>query len=333
MLLQIKNLKINYKSDNGLLEVVRGVDLVINQGECVGLIGESGCGKTTIGLGITKLIPERKGNISAGEILFEDPAPQGYGAGKDILKLNPEELRNIRGKKISYVFQEPFSSLNPVFTIYEQIKESLKEKDDADNRIAEILKSVGLEKIIGRKNVYPHELSGGMQQRVVIGMAIASKPSLVVLDEPTTALDVTIQRQILDLILGLKNKMNLSILFISHDLRIVFNIADNINIMYAGKIVEAGPKEKIISNPSHPYTMGLIDSIPSFKNRKGLFNAIEGRAPLFSELPKGCKFYPRCRFRIDGCAEKEPELKAVSGGQASRCIRTISAELRSAAPN
>jgi len=312
MLLQIKNLKINYKSDNSLLEVVRGVDLVINQGECVSLIGESGCGKTTIGLGITKLIPERKGNISSGEILFED---------KDILKLNPEELRDIRGGKISYVFQEPFSSLNPVFTIYEQIKESLKEKDDVDNHIAEILKSVGLEKIIGRKNTYPHELSGGMQQRVVIGMAIASKPGLIILDEPTTALDVTVQRQILDLITELKNKMNLSILFISHDLRIVFNIADNINIMYAGKIVEAGPKEKIVSNPSHPYTMGLIDSIPSFENRKELFNAIEGRAPLFSELPDGCKFYPRCKFKIDRCAEKEPELENVSGGHVSRCIR------------
>jgi len=323
MLLQIKNLKINYKSDNGLLEVVRGVDLVINQGECVGLIGESGCGKTTIGLSITKLIPERKGNISSGEILFED---------KDILKLNPEELRHIRGRRISYVFQEPFSSLNPVFTIYEQIRESLKEKDNSDSRIAEILKNVGLENIIGRKNMYPHELSGGMQQRAMIGMAIASKPSLMVLDEPTTALDVTVQRQILDLIAELKNKMNLSILFISHDLRIVFNIADKVNIMYAGKIVERGPKEKIISNPSHPYTMGLIDSIPSFEHRKKLFNAIGGRAPLFSELPEGCKFYPRCRFRIDACAEKEPELKDVSGGQASRCIRTISAELRSATP-
>jgi oligopeptide/dipeptide ABC transporter ATP-binding protein len=333
MLLQIKNLKINYKSDNGLLEVVRGVDLVINQGECVGLIGESGCGKTTIGLSITKLIPERKGNISSGEILFEDPAPQGYGAGKDILKLNPEELRNIRGSKISYVFQEPFSSLNPVFTIYEQIRESLEEKDNADACIAEILKNVGLENIIGRKNMYPHELSGGMQQRAMIGMAIASKPSLMVLDEPTTALDVTVQRQILDLIAELKNKMNLSILFISHDLRIVFNIADKVNIMYAGKIVERGPKEKIVSNPCHPYTMGLIDSIPSFEHRKKLFNAIGGRAPLFSELPEGCKFYPRCRFRIDACSGKEPELKAVSGGQAARCIRTISAELRSATPN
>lgn len=321
MLLRIKNLKINYKSDNGPLEVVRGVDLVINQGECVGLIGESGCGKTTVGLSITKLIPERKGNISSGEILLEDPAPQGYGAGKDILKLNPEELRGIRGGKISYVFQEPFSSLNPVFTIYEQIKESLKEKDDADNRIVGILKSVGLEKIIGRKNMYPHELSGGMQQRVVIGMAIASKPSLIVLDEPTTALDVTVQRQILDLIAELKNKMNLSILFISHDLRIVFNIADNINIMYAGKIAEAGPKEKIISNSSHPYTIGLIDSIPSFEHRKELFNAIGGRAPLFSELPEGCKFYPRCKFRIARCAEKEPELENVSGSHTSRCIR------------
>ncbi|MCX5687280.1 MAG: ABC transporter ATP-binding protein [Candidatus Omnitrophica bacterium] len=308
MLLQIKNLKVDY----GNIEVVRGVDLYINKGECVGIIGESGCGKTTVGLSITKLIPERKGNISSGEILLED---------RDILKLDPEELRKIRGKKISYVFQEPFSSLNPVFTIYEQIKEVLEDKKDTNSQIVELFKSVGLEKIIGKKNIYPHELSGGMQQRAMIAMAIASNPSLVVLDEPTTALDVTIQHQILDLIAELKNRMNLSILFISHDLRIVFSIADKIGIMYAGKIVEYGPKEKISSNPAHPYTIGLIDSIPSFEHRKKLFNAIGGRAPLFSDLPKGCKFYPRCRFRIDKCLEKEPELELVSDNHVSRCIR------------
>jgi len=308
MLLQIKNLKVRY----GGLEVVRGVNLTIDKGECMGLIGESGCGKTTVGLSITKLIPERKGNIASGEILFED---------EDILKLSPEELRLIRGRKISYVFQEPFSSLNPVFTIYEQIKESLEEKDNIADQVAEILKSVGLEKIIGKKNIYPHELSGGMQQRAMIGMAIASKPSLVIMDEPTTALDVTVQRQILDLIMELKSKMGLSILFISHDLRIVFNIADKIGIMYAGKIVEYGPKEKIISNPAHPYTIGLMDSIPSFEHRKKFFNAIGGRAPLFSNLPEGCKFYPRCRFKIDACKEKEPILERITDNHFSRCIR------------
>ena len=312
MLLHIKNLKINYKTDNRLVEVVRGVDLDIDKGECMGLIGESGCGKTTVGLSITKLIPERKGNISSGEILFED---------RDVLKLDAEELRKIRGRRISYVFQEPFSSLNPVFTIYEQIKETLEDKENFDSQIDEILKSVGLEKIIGKKNIYPHELSGGMQQRAMIGMAIASKPSLIVLDEPTTALDVTVERQILDLIIELKNKMNLSILFISHDLRIVFNIADKIAIMYAGKIAEYGPREKIVSSPAHPYTIGLIDSIPSFEHRKKPFNAIGGRAPLFSELPPGCKFYPRCKFSIDKCADREPDLKNVSDSHISRCIR------------
>jgi len=313
VLLRIKNLKINYRTDGRLTKVVRGVDLDIDKGECVGLIGESGCGKTTVGLSVTRLIPERKGNIVSGEILFEE---------KDILKSSPEELRGIRGKKISYVFQEPFSSLNPVFTIYEQIKESLEEKDNVAGRIADILKSVGLEKITGKKNIYPHELSGGMQQRAMIGMAIASKPSLVIMDEPTTALDVTMQRQILDLIMELKSRMGLSILFISHDLRIVFNIANKISIMYAGKIVECAPKEKIISNPAHPYTIGLIDSIPSFEHRKRPFNAIRGRAPLFSNLPEGCKFYPRCRHKIDACMKREPELKDVAIGQLSRCIRT-----------
>jgi len=308
MLLQVRNLKINY----GQIEVVRGINLDIDRGECVGLIGESGCGKTTVGLSIAKLIPERKGDIGSGEILFE---------ARDILKLDSEELRSIRGKKISYVFQEPFSSLNPVFTIYEQIREALPDTKDSHTKIAEILKSVGLEKIINRKNLYPHELSGGMQQRAMIGMAIASNPSLVVLDEPTTALDVTVQRQILDLIMNLKGKMNLAILFISHDLRTVFNIADRVAIMYAGRIVECGPKEKIISSPGHPYTIGLIDSIPSFEHRKKSFNAISGKAPLFSELPCGCKFYPRCRFRIDKCREKDPELENISDGHASRCIR------------
>jgi len=308
MLLQIKNLKVKY----GNTEVVRGVDLDIDKGECVGLVGESGCGKTTVGLSIAKLIPERKGIIS-GEILFE---------GRDLLKSNPEELRNMRGKKISYVFQEPFGSLNPVFTIYEQLRESFEEKDGADSRIAEILKNVGLEKIIGKKNIYPYELSGGMQQRIMIGMAIASNPSLIILDEPTTALDVTVQRQILDLIAGLKNNMDLAILFISHDLRVVFDMADKIGIMYAGKIVECGPKESIVPEPAHPYTIGLIDSIPSFKHRKKTFNAIEGKAPLFSDLPGGCKFYPRCRFRIDKCAEKEPALFNVSEGRFARCILT-----------
>ena len=359
MLLQIKNLKINYKSCNRMVEVVRGVDLDVKRGQCVGLVGESGCGKTTIGLSITKLISSQKADIASGEIIFE---------GRDILKLNQEELRNVRGKKISYVFQEPFSSLNPVFTIYEQIEEVLPGAD-SDKRIAEIFKSVGLdsignyiirdpsaypsrlslkkpnlsgqcrpqdqeksaqsfcrrqiflEKIIGRKNVYPHELSGGMQQRAMIGMAIASKPDLLILDEPTTALDVTIQRQILDLIVELKNKINLSMLFISHDLRTVFKIADRVSVMYAGCIVEEGKKEDIVAKPAHPYTMGLLDSIPSFEHRKKAFNAISGKAPLFTDLPDGCKFYPRCKFRIDRCMEKEPDLENITDTHISRCIR------------
>lgn len=311
MLLQIKNLKVNYKSCNRLAEVVRGVDLEVKKGQCVGLVGESGCGKTTVGLSITKLISFQKADITSGEIIFEE---------RDILKLSQEELRNVRGKKISYVFQEPFSSLNPVFTIYEQIEEVLPGAN-SDKRIAEILKSVGLEKIIGRANIYPHELSGGMQQRVMIGMAIASKPDLLILDEPTTALDVTIQRQILDLIVELKNKINLSMLFISHDLRTVFKIADRVSVMYAGCIVEEGKKEDIVAKPAHPYTMGLLDSIPSFEHRKKAFNAISGKAPLFTDLPNGCKFYPRCKFRIDKCMEKEPGFENITNTHISRCIR------------
>ena len=297
--MRIEGLKVEY---NGI-EVVRGLDLEIKKGECVGLVGESGCGKTTVGLSVTRLVP-----IKEGRILLEN---------KDIMALNPEELRKIRGKKISYVFQDPFSSLNPVFTVYDQLKECLSHAD----KIPGILQSVGLEKLIGKK-IYPHELSGGMQQRVMIAMAIASNPELLILDEPTTALDATIQNQILDLIIGLKNKMGLSILFISHDLKTVFRLADKIAVMYAGRVVEEGPKEKMVSSSRHPYTMGLIDSIPSLEHRKKRFNAIDGRTPLFSDLPHGCKFHPRCRFKIEACTKEEPQLESISEQHFSRCIRS-----------
>lgn len=312
MLLEICDLKVGYKVDGMLVEVVRGVDLEIRKGECVGLVGESGCGKTTVGLSITRLIPERKGKIISGRILLE---------GRDLFGLDGEALRAVRGKGISYVFQEPFSSLNPVFTIYEQIKESLPEKKAADRSIAEILKAVGLDKIVGRKKAYPHELSGGMQQRVMIAMAIASRPELLVLDEPTTALDVTVQKQILDLIMELKNKMDLSILFISHDLNMIFRVADRINVMYAGRIAEQGPKKDMVPKPLHPYTMGLIESIPCIGHRKKAFDAIEGRTPLFSDLPEGCKFHPRCRFRVEACIKEEPGMEQVSSDHTVRCIR------------
>ncbi|MFC1624503.1 ABC transporter ATP-binding protein [Candidatus Omnitrophota bacterium] len=311
-LLEIKDLRVSFKSDSKEIEVVRGVDLDINKGECVGLIGESGCGKTTLGLSITKLMSEQKCIINSGRIFLE---------GQEILGLDVGELRKIRGKRVSYVFQEPFSSLNPLFTIYGQLKESLKDRETAERSISEILRRVGLAKIVGRKKIYPHQLSGGMQQRAMIAMAIASEPQLLILDEPTTALDVTVQSQILKLVMELKNRMDLSILLISHDLRIVFSLADRVMVMYAGRIVEGGPREKIISQPAHPYTIGLINSIPSFEHRKERFSAIEGKAPIFSNLPAGCKFYPRCKFRVDRCMEKEPLLEEASLGHFSRCIR------------
>ncbi len=311
-MLEIKDLKISYRSDDRLVEVVRGMDLKINKGECVGLVGESGCGKTTVGLSITKLIPERKAVITSGRILFE---------GNDILTFDNEDLRNIRGRKISYVFQEPFSSLNPVFTIYDQLKESALESKDAGRVISEILKKVGLAAIANKKKIYPHELSGGMQQRAMIAMAILAKPDLLILDEPTTALDVTVQNQILDLIMGLKDNMGLSILFISHDLKTIFRISDRVVVMYAGRTVEEGPNEDMFLHSRHPYTIGLINSVPSLEHRKQRFNAIEGRTPLFSDLPSGCKFHPRCKFKLDRCLTKEPEAEMVSGKHSSRCIR------------
>lgn len=312
MLLEIRDLRISYRMENGLAEVVRGVDLDIDKGECAGLVGESGCGKTSVGLAVTRLIPEQKGVIACGRVLLD---------GQDLLRSDNEGLRDVRGRRISYVFQEPFSSLNPVFTVYEQIGECLRDGAEREKAIPELLGSVGLGNLAGKKRIYPHELSGGMQQRVMIAMAIASGPDLLILDEPTTALDVTIQKQILDLIVELKDRMGLAVLFISHDLRTVFRLSDKVSVMYAGRIVEQGSKEEIVSRPSHPYTMGLMDSIPSIGHRKKRFDAIEGRTPLFSELPKGCKFYPRCRFRTDGCTQEEPGLEPVSSGHASRCIR------------
>lgn len=311
MLIETRDLKVGYKTDHSVVQAVRGVDLKIKAGECVGLVGESGCGKTTVGLSMTKLIPERKAIIT-GRIFLK---------GQDILELDAEALRKIRGKKISYVFQEPSSSLNPVFTICEQLKESLPEADNPEGLVSEILRSVGLESLIDRKKTYPHELSGGMQQRVMIGMAIASRPEFLILDEPLTALDVTVQRQILGLIMELKNKMGIGMLFISHDLRVIFKFADRINTMYAGRIIEEAPKEKIVSCPGHPYTMGLIGSIPSHEHRKKVFEGIQGNAPSFLNLPDGCKFNPRCKFRIDRCIEREPELEEIAPGHFSRCIR------------
>ncbi|MFH1479579.1 MAG: ABC transporter ATP-binding protein [Candidatus Omnitrophota bacterium] len=311
MLLKIRDLKIEYSSDKDI-EVIRGLDLDIKKGECVGLVGESGCGKTTVGLSITRLIPERAGKIRSGSILFE---------GRDILGLNKDELRSIRGKKISYVFQEPFSSLNPVFTIYDQLKEAVPLHLDTKGYIDSLLESVGLSELCGKKNIYPHELSGGMQQRIAIAMAIASKPDLLVLDEPTTALDVTVQKKIILLIKQLKEKMDLSVLFISHDLGIIFNLADTINVMYGGMIIEKGSREDILQRPNHPYTKALLNSIPGLGHRKKRFDAIVGKGPLFSDLPKGCKFYPRCKSRIDSCRLSEPGLIEVSIGHFSRCIR------------
>lgn len=306
MLLEIKNLKVSYYTNNKLIEVIRGVSLSIDKGECFGLVGESGCGKSTIGLSLTKLLPNKNSIINDGEILFNR---------EDILKFDDENLRKLRGKKISYVFQDPFSSLNPVFTIYDQLKETVSNDRNYDEIINNALNNVGLNALVGKKHVYPHELSGGQKQRVMIAMAIMLNPSLLILDEATTALDVTIQNQILDLVMDLKNKLNLGILFISHDVKTVFRISDKIGVMYAGKIVEIGEKKDLLNKISHPYTKGLMDSLPSPENRSKKFHAIKGKAPLFSRLPQGCKFNPRCEYRIDKCIEEEPNLTPLPEGE------------------
>lgn len=314
-LLKVSGLVTSFKTSNGKVKVVDKVDFTIKKGKVLGVVGESGCGKSITSLSIMGLVPQPNGFIESGEILFD---------GVDLLKLPENKMRCLRGNEIAMVFQEPMTALNPVFRIGQQIGEvleihkNMKGKENKDKCI-ELLKTVGLprpEKVI---NEYPHQLSGGMRQRVMIAMALSCDPKLLIADEPTTALDVTVQAQVLDLIKCLKDSFNTSVLFITHDLGVIAEMADDVIIMYSGKVMEETSVENIFDEPLHPYTIGLLNSRPERIKKGGKPVCIPGMVPSPFDMPKGCAFYPRCTKCMDICKNKMPELIEVSQHHKVRC--------------
>ncbi len=314
-ILKVNNLKTYFYTEEGVLPGVDGVDIEVNKGETLAIVGESGCGKSVTSLSILRLIPNPPGKIVEGEILYK---------GKDLLKLSEREMRGIRGNDISMIFQEPMTSLNPVFTVGKQIMESLMihqkmNKSQARERAIEMLKLVGIPLPERRVDNYPHQLSGGMRQRVMIAMALACSPKILIADEPTTALDVTIQAQILRLMCDLKAKTDTSIILITHDLGVVAQIAENVMVMYAGKAVEYSDVKSLFKNPLHPYTRGLLNSIPKINSEQEKLYNIEGNVPSPRNYPKGCRFSPRCDEAESACFDKEPELINVGDSRRVRC--------------
>ncbi len=305
-LIQVKNLRTSFFTPNGEVRAVDGVSFGIDEGETLGLVGESGCGKSVTALSIMRLISSPPGKVVGGEILFR---------GQDLLKLNGAAMRRIRGNEISMIFQEPMTSLNPVFTIGNQIGEAIRlhqglGKKQTKEKTVEMLRLVKIADPDRRINDYPHQLSGGMRQRVMIAMALSCNPSLLIADEPTTALDVTIQAQILDLMSELQEKLGMSLLLITHDLGVVAEQADGVAIMYAGKIVEQAVAREIFNRPQHPYTVGLLNSLPGVGGlKKKRLVAIPGVVPSPLELPSGCRFRDRCPKAAGVCAEAEPKLE------------------------
>ena len=313
-LLEVKNLKTYFYTDDGVVKSVDGVSFSVEKGKTLGIVGESGCGKSITSLSIMQLVETPPGKIVDGEIIYE---------GEDLLKKNKEEMRKIRGGQIAMIFQEPMTSLNPVFTVGEQIMEALRihtdlDKHQAKERAIEMLKLVKIPLAEKRFNEYPHQLSGGMRQRVMIAMAMSCNPKLLICDEPT------IQAQILDLINELKEKLGTSIMMITHDLGVIAEVADDVMVMYAGRVVEYGSADAIYESPKHPYTAGLMDCIPKLSDADDKrLSVIEGMVPSFDQMPKGCAFCPRCTEAKKICAEKVPELVEVDG-QKVRCFKYTS---------
>lgn len=305
-LLEVKNLRTVFHTEDGLVKAVNGVSYSMDKGEVLGVVGESGCGKSVHALSIMRLIQIPPGEISDGEILFE---------GVDLLGLNEKTMRHVRGGEIAMVFQDPLSSLNPVYTVGFQIVEALKLHTDLNNRAAreraeELLSLVGIPESKKRLDNYPHQFSGGMRQRAMIAMALSCEPKLLIADEPTTALDVTIQAQIVDLVIKLQEEMGMAVMWITHDLGIVAEMAHTINVMYAGYIIERGDARDIFNRTRHPYTMGLLGSLPKIDEAPGTkLKAVPGLPPDLVRLPKGCPFYARCEYRKDHCKAEMPLLE------------------------
>ena len=313
-LLEVTDLKTYFKTMDGIVKAVDGVDMAIAPGKTLGVVGESGCGKSVTSLSIMRLV-DLPGWIAGGTIRFD---------GKDLVKLSEEQMRHIRGNKISMIFQEPMTSLNPVFTVGNQVGEAIRvhrkvSKKEAENRVVELFRMVGIPSPDRRVHDYPHNMSGGMRQRVMIAMALALQPSLLIADEPTTALDVTIQAQILELIKDLRTKVNTAVLLITHDIGVVAEMADEVIVMYTGKVVEQGDVVSVLRSPKHPYTVGLLNSIPSLGQKNTRLNVIPGTVPSPLNLPKGCTFAPRCPHVMGICHEQEPPLKTLEGGVKAKC--------------
>ena len=317
-LLEVNNLKTYFYTEDGVVKAVDGVDFTVGRGEVLGLVGESGCGKSVTSLSIMRLIGI-PGKVVEGEIMFE---------GRDLLKLSESEMVHMRGNRISMVFQQPQSSLNPVFKVADQVGEVLQihqnmGKEESWNRAVELLRLVGIPDPESKAHSFPHEMSGGQAQRVMIAMALALNPQLLIADEPTTALDVTIQAQILDLLRDLRERMDTAVILITHDLGVISEMADRVAVMYAGRIVEQTDVRTLFREPMHPYTQGLMASIPVLGTVKDKLDVIPGSVPNLVNLPPGCQFAPRCRSRIQHqltiCTEIEPELEPVGTGHIARC--------------
>ncbi len=312
-LLEVKNLVVQYVTTDATIHALNGINLTIPEGECVGLVGETGAGKTTTALSILGLLPEPPAKIAAGEIFYE---------GRDLLKVSEKEMQHIRGNDITMIFQDPMNALNPVKRVGDQIAEVVAvhegcSKEKAMQRAQQMLVDVGIQP--ERAYEYPHQFSGGMKQRVVIAMALACEPRLLLADEPTTALDVTIQAQVLNMMVQLREKYKMSMLFITHDLGVVVKVCDRVGIMYGGEIIEFGDLEAIYTDTRHPYTKGLFDSIPALNKKVRRLSPIKGMMPNPADLPTGCKFHPRCPHATELCSQIAPAPVEVTPGHTVRC--------------
>ena len=319
-LLDVKDLRTQFFTQDGVVNAVNGISYTVDEGETLAIVGESGCGKSVGVMSLIRLIPMPPGKIVGGEVWFD---------GRDLVKLDDDEIRQVRGNRVAMIFQDPMTSLNPVLTIGDQISESLTlhlgmDKQQARKRSAELLELVGIPSAANRLDDYPHQFSGGMRQRVMIAMGLSCNPQLLIADEPTTALDVTIQAQIVELVKKLKTEIGMAIIWITHDLGVVASLAERVIVMYAGFIVEESDVADLYADPRHPYTIGLLGSLPRLDS-EGLERlvSIDGLPPDLIDLPKGCPFYARCKYRIEICATNNPRLEPVAPGHKVACHREI----------
>jgi oligopeptide transport system ATP-binding protein len=315
-LLQVRDLEVAFYTKDGVVRAVNGISYDVEQGDTLGIVGESGSGKSVSTMAMLRLIPEPPGKIEGGQVLLE---------GRDLLQLRPSQMHEVRGRQIAVIFQDPMSSLNPVMTIGRQIAEAMQvnlgmESQRALKQAEELLEHVGIPNARERLRDYPHQFSGGMRQRVMIAMAISCRPKLLIADEPTTALDVTIQAQIVDLVKRLQRELDMTVIWITHDLGVIARLARRINVMYAGYLVEMGPIKHIFDHPAHPYTIGLLGSLPSLDLSSDQdLSYIEGTPPDMIRLPDGCPFYPRCAYRTEHCARERPELVDIESDHRAAC--------------